>query len=173
MHAARPSIRLAGALRWAAGLTLLAAGPLLFVTVFGHRGYIDILEMRLAVAEATGTSVWFSAAVWGEMLDGALFPSIWLFAASGPGILLLARAGRRWVRRFGAGLAAWSGAVALLAFPPFLARPDFDPAPWSPFLIALSVGVLPGLVLVLGSSAVAARRMARRKGRVAQEAVTG
>jgi len=122
------------------GLALIAVGALLFVTVFGHRGYTDILQMRMVVAEASGSSVWLSGAVWIEMLDGALFPSIWLFAAAGPGLLLLVRAGRRWVRRFGAALTLWSGSVAMLAFPPFLARPEFDPAPWSPFLIAVAVG---------------------------------
>ena len=166
-------LRIPPMLRWLAGGCLLVAGPILFVTVFGHRGYIDILEMRLAVAEATGQPIWLSAAVWREMLDGALFPSIWLFAASGPGILLLTRAAGRWVRRFGMGLAAWSGSVAMLAFPPFLARPDFDPAPWSPFLIAVAVGVLPGLALLLGSGTFAVGHTARRKGRVAQETVTG
>lgn len=153
-------------LRRLAGLALVVLGVGLFVTVFGHRGYIDILQMRMVVAEASGTSVWLSWAVWIEMLDGALFPSIWLFAAAGPGVLLLARAGRRWVRRVGIALIVWSGGVAMLAFPPFLTRPDFDPAPWSPFLVALAVGVVPGALLAAGASG-------WRKLRVASEIGTG
>lgn len=148
-------------LRRLAGAVLVAAGLALFVTVFGHRGYIDILEMRMTVAEASGTSVWLSRAVWLEMLDGALFPSIWLLSATGPGVLLLLGANRRWVRRFGAALTLWAGGVALLAFPPFLSRPDFDPAPWSPFLIAVAVGVLPGVMLAVGASRWCKLRVAR------------
>ncbi|HUT47889.1 MAG TPA: hypothetical protein VM325_01000 [Alphaproteobacteria bacterium] len=153
-------------LRRLAGAALIAVGVGLFVTVFGHRGYIDILQMRMVVAEAGGSSVGLSRAVWLEMLDGALFPSIWLFAAAGPGILLLARAGRHWVRRVGAALIVWSASVAMLAFPPFLTRPDFDPAPWSPFLIAVAVGAVPGALLIAGASQ-------RRKLRVASEIGTG
>ena len=153
-------------LRRLAGVAPVVVGAGLFVSVFGHRGYIDILEMRIVVAEAGGTSVWLSGAVWIEMLDGALFPSIWLFAAAGPGVLLLARAGRRWVRRVGIALILWSASVAMLAFPPFLTRPEFDPAPWSPFLIALAVGAVPGALLIAGAGR-------WRKLRVALEIATG
>ena len=159
-------IDLRDAARWLAGVALVVVGLGLFVTVFGHRGYIDILEMRMVVAEASGASVWLSRAVWLEMLDGALFPSIWLFAAAGPGLLLLLRAGRNWVRRVGLALILWSCGVALLAFPPFLTRPDFDPAPWAPFLIALAVGVAPGALLVVAAAG-------WRKLRVASGIATG
>ncbi|MDH3234034.1 MAG: hypothetical protein OEQ29_10960 [Alphaproteobacteria bacterium] len=166
MLAARHQFGFKDTLRRLAGLALVVVGAGLFVTVFGHRGYIDIFEMRMVVAEASGTSVWLSEAVWAEMLDGALFPSIWLFAAAGPGGLLLVRAGRRWVRRVGSALILWTASVAMLAFPPFLTRPDFDPAPWSPFLIALAVGVVPGALLVAGAGR-------WRKLRVASEIATG
>jgi len=166
MLAALHSFGLKDTLRRLAGLALVVLGVGLFVTVFGHRGYTDILQMRMVVAEANGTSVWLSGEVWIEMLNGALFPSIWLFAAAGPGILLLVGAGRRLVQRFGVALILWSGGVAMLAFPPFLARPDFDPAPWSPFLIAIAVGCVPGVLLVASASG-------WRKLRVASEIGTG
>ena len=75
-------------------------------------------------------------------------------------VLLLVRASPALgsARRGGAALALWSGAWSRCSpSRRFWCGPDFDPAPWSPFLIAVAVGVVPGLVLVIGASLVGMR----------------
>ncbi|MHA1535911.1 MAG: hypothetical protein ACTSUD_00010 [Alphaproteobacteria bacterium] len=144
-----PTTRSSRGWRRASGLALLGLGPLVFYYVFGHRGYFDILAARRAAGEAFGDPFWLSAEVWAEAGQGAVYPSLFLFALSGIGTLVLLGAGRRTALLFGIALALWGLYVAARSFPPFFAGSAFVQTPWGPFVKAVLGGVLPGLWLAL------------------------
>ncbi len=141
--------RIAGIWRLALGLTLFGLGPLVFYYVFGNRGYFDILAVRQAAAQAFGDPFWLSAEVWAEAGRGAIYPSLFLFALSGAGVLALSGAGRRAARIFGIALVLWGLYVAAESLPLFFAKSPFAPMPWGPFTKAVLGGLLPGVWLAL------------------------
>lgn len=149
MAAGADSRRIAGRWRRVLGFVLLGLGPLVFYFVFGHRGYFDILAARRAGARAFGDPFWLSAEIWAEMAQGAVYPSLFLFAFAGIGALVLFGASRRNVRVFGIALALWGVYVAAQSFPPFFAKSAFAQTPWLPFVLTVLGGLVPGAWLAL------------------------
>ncbi len=134
-------------LRFAAGAALVALGATMFWYVFAHRQIDELIELGWLAHERLGMPFWTDWELWGAVLDGAVQPSVYFWAAAAPGLLLLSGTTRRVAGIAGLALLAWTLFAAFRTFPPLLDRPAFDPAPWGPFVNTLAVGGIPALVM--------------------------
>jgi len=134
-------------LRFIAGAALVALGAAMFWYVFAHRQIDELIELSWLAHVRLGTPFWTDWELWGTVLDSAVQPSVYFWAAAAPGLLLVSGASRRVARVTGLALLAWTLFAAFRTFPPFLDRRAFDPVPWGPFVNALAVGGIPALAM--------------------------